>query len=704
MAASAALCRGGETRSWLQSEYSEFEKGVLKNLSLRSDGRITLAPKFLERFDSSSAYLWALREDSKGNLYTGGGPGAKLYRVAPDGSKKTLAEWEELEVHAIAVDAHDTVFAATSPDGKVYRIGADGKASVFYAPKTKYIWALEFNAQGDLFVATGDPGEIHRVTPDGSGAVLFKTEETHARSLSIDRSGNLIVGTEPGGLVLRVTPAGAGFVLYQMPKKEVTAVAVAPDGAVYASAVGTRQAPVAAPAPVLPPAPAPLPMSAGAITLRPAAPPPQTFSTGAASLTGGSEVFRIAADGEPRRVWTHAQDLVYSIAFDTAGRALLGTGNRGMIYRVDSDALYTALLTAPPTQVTCLRVGRGGRVFAASGNAGKVYQLGPELEREGSIESEPYDAGLFSRWGRLEFKGAAGGGGIAMAMRSGNLDRPQNNWSPWSAAAPPAARFLQWKATLSHGGAGIAPEVRSVEVAYLPKNVAPRVTSIEETPANYRFPPAAVSMSTSKTLTLPPMGKRASSPLSLDSGQPSMQFAKGFAGARWAASDENGDTLVYQVEIRGARETEWKLLRDKIKERFVTWDSTAFPDGEYRLRVTASDLPSNPKELALSGQMESDALTIDNTPPQITGLTAAREGADLRVKWKAADALSVVERAEYSLDGGDWMRVAPVGQVSDARELEYGLAIAGVAAGERTVAVRVEDEFENQAAAKVVVR
>ena len=53
---------------------------------------------------------------------------------------------------------------------------------------------------------------------------------------------NLIVGTDPGGLVLRVSPAGEGFVLYQMPKREVTAVAVARDGAVYASAVGNKQA------------------------------------------------------------------------------------------------------------------------------------------------------------------------------------------------------------------------------------------------------------------------------------------------------------------------------------------------------------------------------------------------------------------------------------------------------------------------------
>src|SRR5579859_4010877 len=115
--------RAGQTHSWVETDYSDFEKGIIKNLSLRSDGRLTLAPRFEELFDSPSAYLWTLARDSKGNLYTGGGPGAKLFRISPGGEKKTLAEFQEaIDIHAIAIDAKDRVYAATSPDGKVYRV------------------------------------------------------------------------------------------------------------------------------------------------------------------------------------------------------------------------------------------------------------------------------------------------------------------------------------------------------------------------------------------------------------------------------------------------------------------------------------------------------------------------------------------------------------------------------------------------------
>src|SRR5580704_4798234 len=154
LATFTVLAWAGQTRTWVETDYADFEKGVIKNLSLRSDGRLTLGPRFAELFDSSSAYLWALARDSKGNLYTGGGPGAKLYRISPSGEKKTVSEFQALEIHAIAIGKNDQIYVATSPDGKVYKVQPSGKFDIFYDPKTKYIWALAFDAKGNLYVAT----------------------------------------------------------------------------------------------------------------------------------------------------------------------------------------------------------------------------------------------------------------------------------------------------------------------------------------------------------------------------------------------------------------------------------------------------------------------------------------------------------------------------------------------------------------------
>ena len=182
-----------------------------------------------------------------------------------------------------------------------------------------------------------------------------------------------------------------------------------------------------------------------------------------------------------------------------------------------------------------------------------------------------------------------------------------------------------------------------------------------------------------------------------------MQFSRGGMGARWSATDDNGDPLVFTVDIRGKKEKQWKMLKEKVKEKYVSFDSTAFPDGEYLLRITASDLPGNPPEQALSTQMESDPFLIDNTPPAISGVKASRSGANLEVRWHAADAWNEIKKAEYSVDGGEWTIAAPVGNLSDSTELDYELVLKSVAPGEHTVAVRVEDEYSNQSTAKTVV-
>ena len=705
----------GQTRTWSSGDLQDFEKGNVKGLSLRSDGRIALAPRLRELFDTSSPYLWALAQDSKGNLYAGGGTNARLYRIPPDGKGKLLAELEALEIHALAVDSRDRVYAATSPDGKVYRINGNGKPEVFYDPKAKYIWALAFNSRGDLLVATGDEGEIHRVTPDGKGKVFFQCEETHARSMAIDASDNVIVGTDPGGVVLRVSPAGEGFVLYQMPQKEVTAVAVGPDGAIYAAGTGAKQAGPAAPAPS--PAPlsaAPATASAAPAAARSVAP----AATAPSGVSGGSELYRIDPNTGPRRVWSQAQDVVYALAIDGAGRVVMGAGNRGSVYRIESATVYTSLLTLPASQVTGFAKGRDGRLYAVTGNVGKVYEIGPAVEHAGSIESDVFDAGMHSLWGRLSFEASLNGGQVANGARSGNLDRPQKNWSAWSPPvtgpkggrvnAPPS-RFVQWKAVITAGAEGRSPELNSVDVAYLPRNIEPSIDQIEATPPNYKFPApvATPSAAPPQSLSLPPMGKQpAASALAVSGdsgGTPALQYAKGHVGARWLAIDPNSDPLIFTVEIRGEGETEWKLLCDKLAERYYSWDSTAFPDGEYRLRITATDAPGNPPAEALTAQTVSDPFLIDNTPPAITGLAATRHGAKLQLRWHAADALNNIGKAEYSLDGGDWKLAAPVGQLSDSLELDYDLTI-DAAAGEHTVAVRVQDEFDNQATDKVVVK
>ena len=136
------------------------------------------------------------------------------------------------------------------------------------------------------------------------------------------------------------------------------------------------------------------------------------------AVAGGSEIYRIQSDGYPRRIWSHAQDLVYALAFDAQGRLLAGTGNHGNLYRIDSDYSYTRLLNVEPTQITGLLRAPEGQLYAVTGNIGKVIAIGPELEPSGTFESDVLDAGGFSYWGRISKEPEApAGNGVRNSLR-----------------------------------------------------------------------------------------------------------------------------------------------------------------------------------------------------------------------------------------------------------------------------------------------
>jgi hypothetical protein len=725
MIAAAGVCAAAlavETKTWTQSEFSEFEKGTIRGLALSSNGRLTLAPEFTELFDTGATHLWSAVVDSRGRLFAAGSEG-KIFTVDPAGKGRLLAAVTEQTVYALALNSKDELFAATAPGAAILRVSGEGGIAPFARLQAKYVWALAFSPDGSLYAATGDPGQIWRIASDGRATLLFDSEETHVRSLALDSKGDLYAGTEPGGLIFRVNRKGEGFVVHQTGKREVTALVAAPGGTIWAAAAGNRGAP-SAPLPSAAPAPVPStspatqttpaqPGQTPATTPRPAttAPPP----IAPPAVTGGSEIWRIAPDGEPRLMWSHSQHLVYSLALDSAGRPIAGTGNEGLIFRVDSQQVHTRLIDADPAQVTALAPSRGA-VYVATCNPARIMRLGPGSEKQGTIESEPFDAKSFTYWGRLRYEGEAHGGAIKIEVRSGNLDQAQKHWSPWAAVdgasgsripAPPA-RFLAWRATLAAAPGGQSPVLSLVEAAYQPKNVAPVIERIEITPYNHKFPSSPSSLTASSSLTLPPIGQvrrsGPNSPSTDGTGSVTLNYEKGWAGARWRASDDNGDNPEYKLEIRGVDEKEWKPLKEKIGQSHYSFDATGFPDGMYILRLTASDQPDNYPGQGLESQIESDPLIIDNTPPEISGLTARIEGARIRIRFHAADKLSALQSAEFSVNGGEWIAIPPTTRITDSPAHDYEAETPKPAGSEFTVAVKVFDERDNVAVQKFLIR
>jgi outer membrane protein assembly factor BamB len=740
------------TRSWRQSTYEEFLKGTSTGVTVRSDGRLELSPKFTLLADADASFLWTLRTDPKGVLYAAGGSPAKVFRFDASGKPSKAFESTDLAAQAIAFDSKGNLYVGTSPDGKVYRVSATGEKSVFFDPKTKYIWDLAFGADGTLYVATGDKGQIFAVSPDGKSELYYASDEAHIRVLAFDAKGNLLVGTEPSGRVLRVTktansnarkdkekePAAEGFVLYETSKREITALAVAPDGNVYAAAIGEKQHAGSQSSTIISTSGGTTTITGGGVISAGGAPGQSPFVPFPPLLSGS--IYKIAPDGAPEELWTSRDDVVYSLALTAEGRLLAGTGNNGALLAVDGRGVFAQLAKAGSAQITGITRGPNGKIFLCTANPGKVFSVGPEYEPEGTYESRSFDAGLFSKWGRIDWwsppptapntKSASNEPRLEFFVRSGNTEDPGKEWSRWygpyskpTVVEAPPARFAQWKAVIHDGRYGDG--IEWVTLAYLPRNVAPVIDGIAVQDPNVRVQGIVALQSgqqPSVALKNPPAanptGVVISSGLSPKFEQPPQGFQqKGSQSVLWTAHDDNEDDLRYTVLYRAENEKEWKVLKDKLAEKFYSWDATSLPDGAYYLRIVASDAPSNPTADALTTARDSERFVIDNTPPTIERLESSVVAAPRKedsnasasqrtaaLKFAARDTTSSIDRAQYSIDGGDWVMIAPIGSVSDSLEERYEFTLPeALSPGEHSIAVRAYDRFENVGSAKTIV-
>jgi len=736
--------RAEHTRYWRQSDFSQFQKGTATGVAIRSDGKIAPAPKFGSFADPNLAYLWALRLDSHSRLYAAGGSDAKVLRFDDSGKATTVFESNELAAQALAFDSKDNLYVGTSPDGKVYRVTPDGNKGVFFDPKTKYIWALAVDAQGALFVGTGDTGEVFVVTPDGKGQLFYQSQERHGRSLAFDSKGNLLIGTEPDGLILRVPimrksagavpEPGAPFVLYETDKAEVTSLLVDPAGNIYAASVGRKTRMTAAPRVIGNPAQqtSVAVSTSGGIVITQAEPSGAQTSTpyqfpAVSGAGGGSEVVEIAPDGSPETLWTSNDSSVFTMGMSAAGKVLLGTGDNGQIIELEDHGIYSNVAKTASAQVTGLVSGPAGKIFVATANPGKIFQMGPGYESNGTFESVTFDADIFSHWGRLTWWGENGAatGKVAFYVRSGNTSNPESNWSPWvgpfkspaeETVDCPPARFVQWKAVFLDTVQGSAPDISWVNLAYQPKNVAPVIDDIAIQDPGIRVAgfggQAGPASAASAQLRYPrTSGDNSGSqftnadapirPIRIDIPAQGVE-QKGYQSVLWSAHDDNDDDLVFAIYYRGENEQNWRLLKDKLTQRYYSWDTTSMPDGAYYLKIVASDSPSNPANQSLSADRESDRLEVANTPPRIENLRASFDGPNsAKASFDASSASSALARAQYSVDAGDWQTVFPVGLLSDAPRESYSIEIPGLPAGEHTIAVQITDRFANTTSAKV---
>jgi hypothetical protein len=435
---------------------------------------------------------------------------------------------------------------------------------------------------------------------------------------------------------------------------------------------------------------------------------------------GGAKgaLLRILPSGEVDTLWTSTEDAPHALALSPDG-VLVGTGNKGKLYRVRNDRSWSMVTALPAEQVTALLRLKSGNLALATSNPGRVFALEAAPGTRGTLVAKPKDTDTVSSWGRLRWEAQQPPGTeVQIQTRSGNTATPDSTWTDWSPSYAKAegepitserARFLQIKVTLT-GKSGTTPVLESIAAAYLQRNLRPTVLSINVHPPGEVFQkPIAVGGETEILgLETSPDKAAAASAAQARSGMPPPTaisrklYQRGLQTFSWKADDPNGDVLLYDVSYRAVGETRFHLLRRGLTEPVLAWDTSTVPNGRYVIRVTASDAPSNPDALALTADKESAPFDVDNTPPTITA--TLRPGKPAHVRAVARDDDSLIRRAEYSIDGGRWEEVYPEDGINDAREETYDITLGELPGpGPHLVVVRAVDALGNSSTARIEV-
>jgi len=604
-ATSDALAVG--TRTFDLDSLEEFSGGDLKGVAVSSDGgvRAGFSVGNVPLTDASSSFSALTLGD--GSVLIGTGPSGKVFKVTGDRAA-LFADTGALAVTSM-IEVRGVVYAASMPDGKIFKL-SQGKAEPWVTlPNTSHVWALAADGKGAIFAATGPEGRIYRIEPSGTHSVYFRSDEPHIVSLAVGEAGELYAGSSGKGLLYKIAGPGRATVLYDFPGEEVKGIVAVKRGIVYAIANDYGE----------PPEP---PKRAGAGARFPAQP-----STAKPIRPGKGALWRFDATGRPEKLMAHTEFHYMSLAADAEGRPYVGTGAEGRVYTVDDAHTVTLVADTDDRQIGAMTFGKS--IYLAGSDAATAHRVVAQGGSEAVWTSRVLDAGLRAKFGHLSWHAT---GALDFSTRTGNTGTPDATWSAWSAGSStpitvtsPQARFIQVRARWARDPKAVLSEVM---LPFVTDNVRPVVLEVDARPKN--------------------AAKESKEAIPSSGSEPPKH--ESVLKVTWKVDNPDNDSLRYRVNFRREGQGLWRdALRDGevLTKSEYEWETTALPEGKYRLRIEASDEPANPPDLAQKHAMESGPVLVDNTPPIVRDLTMT--GRRLRVR--VVDGLGPIARVEMAVDG-----------------------------------------------------
>jgi hypothetical protein len=654
------------TRRFVLRDGKDFEGGELKGTAVDSTGKVQAGFNLGSTPVSEGTTLWCALPLKDGSLLLGTGNEGKLLRYA--GAKvQVVAETHALIVTTMVEAWGGAVALGVVPGGKVLKWDQGKLTDLAKLEGAEDVWQLAFDPKANaLYAATGPEGKLFRITADGKAQVYFDAEEEHLMSVAVAPNGTVYAGAGDKAKLYQLSAPGRANVLRDFERTEVRSIVVNPKGEVYAIANEITSGSSI-------PATKSSPGSATAGPVRTTA-----------KTKGKGTLYRFASDGTPEQLLDLKDEHLVSLALGDDGKPYVGTGVEGKVYTVDQNHNSVLVADTPERQVTAL-VLKGTHRFVASSDPAVLHPVRGVGGNDAVWTSKVLDAGLRAHFGRMRWDST---GKLEISTRTGNAEQPDDTWSGWGKplTAPdqvpsPAARYLQIRARFNQDPSAVLSEV---EIPFVTDNLRAVLTSIEAKGG-------ANTVNSSTGIE--------------KSGGPITPSADGKVNLSWQVDNPDRDELRFRLAYRIVGTTQWYDIlepHERLTKESYTWDTSAMPEGLYRIRVTVSDELSNPPARALRHELLSGVVMVDNTPPVLQGLKVNGR----RVQGVALDGVGPIERIELSIIGSDeWYPFFPVDGVFDEAEEEFDADLAVLSpSGPALVAIRTFDRAGNSVVKNVALK
>ena len=673
------------TATWTVETYQQFDAGDATSAIVTSAGE--LKPGWdTKRTQLEGDAVWSALKLADGSVLLGSDAGGAIYRVVDGAPKKLVAIEGAIAVVALAQTSDGSVWAGAMPGNKVWKIDVGaGKATAGPVLKeVETVWSLAA-AGTTVYAGTGPSGKLYAIS-GGTAKEVFDTDDKRVTALAVTGDGAVWMGTSDRALVFRYDPKdGKTRAMADFAGNEVSSIAAYRDGVVVAAndlvdapaAVGktanqieTAEKPTAAKGQA-----AKLP-DAGTKPGADKDPSPVTDLGRKGAKKGKGALFRVGKDGRLDQLHALTQTWFTSVVTTPDGAVYAGAADKGRVYVVEPDDSIATAFDVDERSVSQLWVDKGGLLGFATDDAAAMYRATGRAAQARYV-SDVMDAKAVSKFGRIAWISA---GKVKVETRSGNTVKPGVGWSEWAVPAgvgklgggnesgkiaSPAGRYLQFRIALEDDAA----RVRRVTSYYVPQNLPTTVSD--------------VTVELAAKETLPTLKDSAAKPRS-----PVMKV-------KWKIENPDADETTYALEARRDGEANWRpIATGKGPLTAVTWDwnTETYPDGWYRVRVTASDAGSNSPDRALTSSASTTMFAIDNTRPRIENVAVQYPRASAR----ATDALSTIAEMAFSVDDGPWQLGASVDGLFDDLTEEVRVELpTSLARGTHTLAFRVADAAGN---------